>query len=78
MNDLKPCLFCGRDPITRVRVIEHNSFSRSTIEFSVMCERCKCGIEKRSIVGLHGTDFSTLTNVMQTLTDEWNRRDSSE
>ena len=69
-NKLKPCPFCGGEPITRVRTVEQYE-SISTIELTV---RCKCGIKKKSIVELCDTDFSTLINVMQTLTDEWNRR----
>lgn len=73
MKDLKPCPFCGGEPITRVRTIEWYE-STSTIELTV---RCKCGIEKKSLVELCDTDFLTLTNAMLILTDEWNRRDNN-
>ena len=70
MKELKPCPFCGGEPITRIRIAELSG-SAATIEFTV---RCKCGIEKKSFVELYVIDFSTIINVIQTLTDEWNRR----
>ena len=70
MKELKPCPFCGGEPFTRIRIAELCG-SAVTLEFTV---RCKCGIEKKRIVELYDIDFSTIINVIQTLTDEWNRR----
>ena len=71
---LKPCPFCGKEPITKVKVC--SGISSSEIKYSVECEYCGIGI------GAYITtcdSFNNAQSAMDRAIEYWNRRvDNSE
>ena len=71
---LKQCPFCGKEPITKVKVCR--GINASEIRYSVECEYCDVSI------GAYITtcdSFNNAQSVMNRAIENWNRRtDNSE
>ena len=71
---LKPCPFCGKEPITKVKVCR--GVNASEIRYSVECEYCDVSI------GAYITtcdSFIDAQSAMNRAIEDWNRRtDNSE
>ena len=66
---LKPCPFCGKEPITKVKVC--SGMIASEIKYSVECEYC--GIN----IGAYITtcdSFDNAQSAMNRAIEDWNRR----
>lgn len=72
MAELKPCPFCGAEPMTRVCDC-YRSMQKVTLSFAVICPRCAV---RRSIgVELCDTDFGKVRQAMNEAEEAWNTRD---
>lgn len=69
--ELKPCPFCGSEPITRVRDF-CTSMQKLTLTCSVGCP--KCSVYQRVGIELCDTSFEELSKAMDDAIDAWNRR----
>ena len=70
---LKPCPFCGKEPITKVKV--HRGISASEIRYSVECKYCDISI------GAYITTCDSFTNAQSAMNraiEYWNRRTDNE
>lgn len=71
---LKPCPFCGKEPITKVKVC--SGIGTSEIKYSVECRYCGIGI---SAYISTCDSFTDAQSAMNRAIENWNRRtDNSE
>lgn len=71
---LKPCPFCGEEPITKVKVCR--GISSSEIRYSIECKYCDISIGAYITTG---DPFNNAQSAMDRAIENWNRRtDNSE
>ena len=70
---LKPCSFCGKEPITKVKVC--SGIGTSEIKYSVVC--IYCGISIGACIE-NCNSFADAQSAMDRAIEKWNRRADNE
>ncbi len=70
---LKPCPFCGKEPITKVKVC--SGIGTSEIKYSVVC--IYCGISIGACIE-NCNSFADAQSAMDRAIEKWNRRADNE
>lgn len=77
-NELKPCPFCGKNPITEVRVTQCGG-DFDIVAFSIVCEECRtCKTAYLRINNKDKANFNDVDIAIDTAIKAWNRREGKE
>lgn len=72
MKDLKPCPFCGGEPVTKVETT-YMALKENRMLFSITCK--DCGVTRTSSLNtINGDTFKDVEIAIETATRRWNER----
>ena len=73
MSELKPCPFCGREPITRISFrCSPAGAVKASVDVYIKCPKCHC--TRNVVLELCDTTFEQANTAMQNAIEAWNRR----
>ena len=73
ITELKPCPFCGAEPMTRVR-FKNAAVGPNPAEISMIVRCPECGCDRTAILKLSDTTFEKALGAMEYVRETWNRR----
>lgn len=73
MDELKPCPFCGGEPVTRISFRNSPTGTiKASVNVFIRCPKCDCN--RNIVLELCDTDFYKAQRAMEKAVYEWNRR----
>ena len=73
MAELKPCPFCGSEPITRISFrCSPGGTTKASVDVYIKCPKCVC--IRNVVLELCDTDFGKVQSAMEKAIEAWDRR----
>ena len=70
---LKPCPFCGGEPISNIRAYGYSTNTFTAIHV-IGCNQCHIQFEEESVYTIKNGEIVTLRNGYKKCVEKWNRR----